>query len=123
MTKNLLLVVTMLFALTFVEMAADVTGKWTAQVPGRGGQNMEMVMNFKVAGEALTGTVTGFGGMDIPISEGKVSGDNISFVTSIDRGGQTFKQTYTGTVAGDEIKFKRDVAGAGGEEFTATRQG
>jgi hypothetical protein len=120
MTKKLFLAVTMLCALAFVAFAADVTGKWTAQVPGRGGQMMDMTMNLKSEGESLTGTVTGFGGAEIPISEGKVSGDNISFVTSIDRGGQTFKQTYTGTVAGNEIKFKRE-GGRGPIEFVAKK--
>ena len=120
MTKKLFLAVTMLFALTFVAMAADVTGKWTAQVPGRGGAMMDMTMNLKSAGEALTGTITGFGGADVAISDGKVSGDTISFATSIDRGGQTFKQTYTGTVAGSEIKFKRE-GGRGPIEFVAKK--
>jgi hypothetical protein len=120
MTKKLFLAVTMLFALTFVAMAADVTGKWTAQVPGRGGQMMDTNFNFKQEGEKLTGTMTGFGGMEIPISEGKVAGDNISFETSIDRGGQTFKQNYTGTVAGSEIKFKRE-GGRGPIEFVAKK--
>ena len=36
--------------------------------------------------------------------------------------GQALKITYTGTVvSADEIKFKRDVGGQGGEEFTAKR--
>ncbi len=31
--------------------------------------------------------------------------------------------TYTGQIlSADSIKFKRDVGGQGGEEFTATRQ-
>ena len=36
--------------------------------------------------------------------------------------GQTLKIAYTGTVvSADEIKFSRDVAGQGGESFTAKR--
>ncbi len=39
--------------------AADVTGKWTAQVAGRDGQTREQTFTFKVDGETLTGTVKG----------------------------------------------------------------
>jgi len=58
--------------------AADVTGKWTAQVPGRGGETREMTFNLKADGDQLTGSVTGPRGEN-PISEGKVSGDEIKF--------------------------------------------
>ena len=51
-----------LFVLTLVLVAsasaADVTGKWVAQVPGRGGETREAVFNLKAAGDQLTGTVT-----------------------------------------------------------------
>lgn len=47
--------------LAFVNSASagDASGKWTAQVPGRDGQTRETTFNFKVEGEALTGTVSG----------------------------------------------------------------
>src|SRR5262245_28731566 len=119
MTKKLILAVTMLIALAFVVLAADVNGKWVGSVPGRGGQNVDTTFTFKAEGEKLTGTVTGFGG-EVPISDGKVTGDTISFSTSIERNGNTIKQSYTGTVAGDEIKFKRE-GGRGPIEFTAKK--
>src|SRR5438477_9622822 len=106
--KKFLFATTLLTAFTLAAMAADVSGKWTAQVPGRGGQNVETTFTFKASGDSLTGSMTGFQGMEVPISDGKVSGDNISFVTTIERGGNTFKQNYTGTVKGDEIQMKRE---------------
>ena len=118
--KKLILAATLLIALTFVVMAADVNGKWTASVPGRGGQNADVTFNLKAEGDKLTGTMTGFQGAEIPISEGKVAGDTVSFVTTIERGGNTIKQNYTGKVEGDEIKFKRE-GGRGPIEFTAKR--
>ena len=120
MTKKLILAVTMLIALAFVALAADVTGKWVGSVPGRGGQNMDTTFTFKAEGGTLTGTVSGFQGMELPISDGKVNGDSISFTTSIERNGNTIKQNYTGTVAGDEIKFKRE-GGRGPIEFVAKK--
>lgn len=115
----LLLTITALFA--GAALAADVTGKWTAQVPGRNGQTREMTIELKADGAALTGTVSGMRGQANPISEGKVTGDEISFVVAIERNGNTMKQTYTGKVAGDEIKMKRQGQRGEPVEFTAKR--
>lgn len=110
-------------------LAADVSGKWVAQVPGRQGQAMETTFTFKVDGEKLTGMVSMQYG-DQEISEGKVSGDDIAFVTVVDFGGNTMKISYKGKIAGSEIKFTRAMQGApdGGTprppvEFTAKRAG
>jgi len=108
-------------------LAADVSGKWVAQVPGRQGQPMETTFTFKVAGEKLTGMVSmQFG--DQEISDGKVSGDDIAFVTVMDFNGNTVKFIYKGKIAGNEIKFVREMQGAPGEgaprppvEFTAKK--
>lgn len=102
-------------------LAADVTGKWTAQVPGRDGQTREQTFELKAEGATLTGSVSGMQGRQNPISEGKIAGDEISFVVAIERNGNTMKQTYTGKVAGDEIKFKRQGQRGEPVEFTAKR--
>ena len=98
-----------LVALLASAWAADVTGKWTAQVPGRQGAT-ETTFNFKVEGANLTGTVSGPQG-DNPISEGKVSGDDISFTVKMSFGGNEIKQLYKGKVSGNEIKFTRQREG------------
>ncbi len=89
--------------------AADVTGKWTAQVPGRQGTT-ETTFNFKVDGAKLTGTVSGPQG-DNPISDGKISGDDISFVVKMEMMGNEIKLLYKGKVSGNEIKFTREREG------------
>ncbi len=100
--------------------AADVTGKWVAQVPGRNGQAREQTFNLKADGAKLTGTVSGRQS-DTAITDGKIDGDKISFVVKMERGGNTIEQKYSGTLAGDDLKMKR--AGGQGEptEFTAKR--
>src|SRR5215831_13827477 len=112
------------FAALSLAWAADVNGKWTAQVPGRGGQTRETTFTFKAEGEKLTGTVSGMQG-DNPISDGKISGDDISFTLALSFNGNDIKMNYKGTVAGDEIKFTRTVEGGGQtrppQEFTAKR--
>ncbi len=118
MVKQLLVAFTLL-ATSLV--AADVSGKWSAQVPGRNGETREQIFNLKADGEKLTGTVSGGQGGDAPIAEGKVAGDSISFTMTREVNGNTMKFNYTGTVAGDEMKMKR--AGSQGEprEFVAKR--
>lgn len=102
--------------------AADVTGKWVAQVPGRGGQTREVTFNLKADGGTLTGTVSGRQG-DMPIADGKIDGDNISFTQTLEFGGNEVKFIYKGKISGDEIKFTREREGGEGQptEFTAKR--
>ena len=95
--------------------AADITGKWTAKVPGRNG-DQDTTFTFQQDGEKLTGAMTGPRG-DRPIAEGAVKGDAVSFVIESQRG----KQTYSGTVAGAEIKFKREGGQGQPREFTAKK--
>jgi hypothetical protein len=122
MKSRLVLVTLMLsFFLLAVAWAADVTGKWTAQVPGRGGETRETTFNFKVEGAKLTGTMSGRQG-EIPISDGTVKGDEITFSTTFTGGGGEIKINFKGKVAGDEIKFTRArEGGEGTQEFTAKR--
>ncbi len=92
--------------------AADVSGKWVAQVPGRGGDPMEVTFNLKAAGDKVTGTVsTQFGDQDI--SEGKVSGDDIAFATVLEFGDNKVKFSYKGKVAGNEMKLTREMQFSG----------
>jgi hypothetical protein len=116
-TTGLLLVL-----LSIAALAADISGKWTAQVPGRGGQTREATFNFKVDGNTLTGTVSGRGG-DMPIADGKIDGDSISFTQTLEFNGNSMKFLYKGTVSGDSIKFTRERDGGEGQaqEFTAKR--
>lgn len=103
------------FALAGISFAADVTGKWMAKVPGQNGEQ-ETTFALKQDGDKLTGTVTSPRG-DRPISEGKISGETVTFVVESQRG----KQTYTGTVSGGEIKFKREGGQGQPREFTAKK--
>jgi hypothetical protein len=95
--------------------AGDVTGRWNASVPSPDGQAMELVFTFKVDGTTLTGTVQSPMG-DVPISEGKVEGEAISF--SVDTG--SFVILHKGTVSGDTMKLTSEM-GDQKFEITATR--
>lgn len=84
--------------------AADIAGKWKSEMPGRDGTPMVTTYTFKVDGATLTGTVSGRQN-DTAISEGKINGDEISFVVVRNFGGQERKLQYKGKVSGDEIKL------------------
>jgi hypothetical protein len=105
-TKILLIGAVVLLVLT-AAYAADVTGKWVAETQGRNGPT-QTTFTFKVDGAKLTGTTQGAQGEPAEITEGKVEGDNISFVVVRKMGENEFKVTWKGKVSGDEIKFTRE---------------
>ena len=125
MKRTAFLSVCFVLAALMPALAADPSGKWVAQVPGREGQTQETTITLKAEGDKLTGTISGRQG-DAAISDGKVSGDNISFNVVREFNGNTIKMVYTGKLSGDEIKFTRKFEGGpGGDrppvEFTAKR--
>ena len=104
----------LMLALSTIAFCADVTGKWKASFQGQNGA-IEVVYDFKMDGSKLTGTVSSTRG-EMPISEGKVDGNDISFVIAT----AEFRAATKGTISGDEIKFKIE-AGDRTFEMTAKR--
>ena len=115
-----LLLTALLGIFALAASAADVTGKWMAQVPGRNG-NQDVTFNLQQSGSDLSGTVT-TGAGEQKISDGKVDGDNIAFKVSFEARGNTITQNYKGTVSGSEIKFTREGGRGNPIEFTAKKQ-
>ena len=122
MTKKLLFVMTILLVASFALLAADVSGKWTFEQPGRGGNpGRPVTITLKADGSTLTGTMPagGRGGGDpIAISDGKVDGNNISFIVKRETQNGTMVQKYEGVVAGDELKLKITRNGQDGTPVT-----
>ncbi len=108
--------------------AADVSGKWIADVAGRPGAGpTERIFTLNVSGSNLTGTIvdqqvyratfepegrsamTGTlktqSGEPQKIAEGKVSGNDISFVIISQIFGNEIRTEYKGRISGNEIKF------------------
>jgi hypothetical protein len=123
MTKKLLFVLTILLVASFALMAADVTGKWTYEAPGRGGNpGRPVTITLKADGSTLTGTMPAAGrggaGDPIAISDGKIDGNNISFNVKRDMNGTTMVTKYEGVVNGDELKMKITRTGQDGTPTT-----
>lgn len=80
--------------------AADLSGTWTGKMPTRNAE-ADATFTLKAEGAKLTGTLKTPTG-ELPIAEGKIDGATFSFKTEGER-----PQSFTGTLAGDEIKMKR----------------
>ena len=99
--------------------AADFNGKWTAEFDTQIGPQ-KYTYEFHVDGAKLTGTATNERG-STPITEGKIDGDNISFVEQINFNGNDLRIVYTGKIDGDQIKFTRQVGDFATEDVVAKR--
>jgi hypothetical protein len=103
--------------------AADATGKWKAEFDTQVGPQ-KYVYDLKVEGGKVTGKAS-FERMgqkgEVDLKDGKVTGDDISFVEKLDFQGNEISITYTGKIAGDEIKFNRKVGDFASEDFVAKR--
>jgi len=90
------------------DAAGDVSGTWKWSQQGPGGE-IEFTLKIKQVGEKLTGTITGFGGEESPIEEGKVKDGTVTFKVTRDFGGRPFVTTYTGKVDGNALKGKSET--------------
>lgn len=99
----------------------NLSGTWTSSFDSQVG-NQTYTYTFKVEGNKLTGHAKSNLG-EGPITNGKIEGDTVTFTENLDYQGQQLAISYQGKiVSADEIRFKRDVAGQGGEELTAKRE-
>jgi alpha-galactosidase len=84
---------------------ADLTGRWVAATRTPDGQTRETVIALKADGDRLSGYMSSPQG-DTAISEGKVNGDEISFVIVREMGGEERKIQYTAKVSADGLLVK-----------------
>jgi hypothetical protein len=97
------------FMMTVMSFAADLDGKWSGTIDTPTG-SYEQAFTFKAEGSKLTGTLS-FGGMETPITNGKIDGNTIAFAVSLTYGNMPFTVAYSGVVAGDEIKLSGEAGG------------
>ena len=90
--------------------AADVDGKWSGSLDTPMGA-VQVGFTFKADGATLTGSTSGPDGGEVPIKNGKIDGNKISFVVTLDFGGMMFDLNYTGVVSPDVVKLTIDFMG------------
>jgi hypothetical protein len=98
-------------------LAADVSGKWTWTLMFQDNQIMQ-TLELKQEGEKLTGTITGRNNQKIEIKEGKVTGNDVSFVVIRERNGEEFKSVYKGKLEGTDTIKGNITTNFGGQERT-----
>ena len=122
------LLVTAVLALAATELrAADVSGTWSWTMQRRGGGQggnanaapRKTTLKLKADGDKLTGSLSqpafGRGGQgggqprETEISDGKISGNEISFSVKREFNGNAFVTKYSGKVDGDTITGKIEI--------------
>jgi hypothetical protein len=121
--RKILLLACITCAFVVSALAADFAGKWKTEFDTQVGLQ-KYTFEFKVEGEKLTGKAF-FERMETKgeadLLEGKVIGDEISFVEKFTAQDNEIRLEYKGKINGDEIKFTRKVGDFATEEFVAKR--
>lgn len=117
--RKILIFLVLFVCSTASALAADITGQWEATFDTQIGRQ-HYVYTFKVDGERLTGTARSDSATN-PIVDGKIRGDNVSFVENIVFQGERISIIYVGKIKQDEIDFTRTVGSYATEELVAKR--
>ena len=99
-----------LFGLS-VTHASPLVGKWTAEFDSRIGLQ-KYVYEFKIEGDKMTGQATferTNGKGQVELKDIKLNGNDVTFVEPLSFDGNEISVTYTGQLAGDEMKLTRQV--------------
>lgn len=121
--NGLLLLCAVLGFATPASHAADLAGPWRAEFETPRGLQ-KYVFTFQQEGEKLTGKAVAESGetkREAELAEGRITGDTLSFVETLQFQGNELRIRYTGKINGDEIAFTREVGNFGKSEFKATR--
>jgi hypothetical protein len=98
-----------------------VSGIWTGQLADRNGDVRDLSFRFTQSGDAVTGKMYG-DNESTPISEGKISGQQMTFSVSSELNGQITTFLFTGTIKGDEIQVTRERTGGTSSNKPASKQ-
>ena len=94
--------------------AEQLRGEWSAMFSGEA-HTFEVIFNFEVKDDVITGTVQ-IGGRDdqFKITNGKLSGNNVSFIAI---------GAWSGTLEGNELKLTRELDGGKKQHMVAHKTG
>jgi hypothetical protein len=103
--------------------AADLAGHWTSEFDSQIGVQ-KYTYDFKAGGDKLTGKATydhSLGKGETVLKEIKVTGDDVFFAEDFSAPDVSVHITYTGKIAGDEMKLTRQVGDLATEQIVAKR--
>jgi len=94
------------FALALSALAADVTGNWTGTVVADPDNSRSVYFMFKQNGSQLTGTAGYTADEQVPIENGKIDGDTITFEVTTDDAMYKIKLVSDGEGLKGTVDFK-----------------
>jgi hypothetical protein len=121
--KTLAITLAMLVAGLLSLRAADVTGKWKSEFETTVGA-MKYTFDLKSDGGKITGKATRDRDgekTETELKEGKLTGDEVSFVEVVSIQDQEIRIEYKGKLAGNEMKLTRTVGDFGSTDIVAKR--
>jgi opacity protein-like surface antigen len=108
--RNFAVCAVLLAVLAGAALAADITGNWSGSM-SMGDNQIPLSYTFKQDGEKLTGTVTGPQGDPLPLNNGKIQDDKLSFNVKVEGPNGSFTIQNEGTVKGEEITLTSKMEG------------
>jgi hypothetical protein len=103
--KKLVMFCALLALTCMFTFGAAIDGKWTVETQGRNGAQT-VTLTLQSDGSKLSGSLAGGRGGSVAITEGKIDGTNVRFkVVRAGRDGGSQTTTYTGTLAGHDLKL------------------
>ncbi|MGP8202248.1 MAG: alpha/beta hydrolase [Limisphaerales bacterium] len=124
MKKNgMILVFSVIGLLIATARAVDIAGQWHAEFDTQVGAQ-KYLFTFKTDGDKLTGkAAVEVGGEkhEAELTEGKITGDTVSFVEMLNFQGNEILIRYSGKIGTNEIDFTREVGDIATENFKAAR--
>jgi hypothetical protein len=119
MFRRLISVAVLSLACFAIAWAATATGKWTGTFDTQIGEQ-KYTWDLTADGTKLTGKYTSSNG-EGQISDGKIQGDDLSWVENLKFQDMELRIEYKAKLAGDELKITRKVADVATEEAVAKR--
>jgi hypothetical protein len=110
--KVVVLLMALMTAICCIALAADIDGKWTVEVQGRGGTQTQ-TLTLMAVGSNLTGSLDAGRSGAVEISGGTIDGSNVSFKIIREFNGNQVTREYKGTLSGTS-ELRLTVSGGGG---------
>lgn len=121
--RKLMTLAAFALAVSVPARAADIAGKWHAEFDTQVGLQ-KYTYAFKVEDGKITGKATyerESGKGEVDLKDIKLTGDDVSFAEPLKFDDNEITITYTGKIAGDEMKLTRQVGEFATEEVVAKR--
>jgi hypothetical protein len=87
-------------------LAGDLSGIWMGQITGRFDEVQDLAFRFSQNGSVLTGKM--YGEIESqPVNEGKIEGEQVTFIVGTEMNGGRNRFLYIGTVKDGELHLTR----------------